>query len=129
LIKKLNYIYFIFHLKSGLIINPEESLTVFAPTNSAFRKLNQKPSQVKDKSEDPTKKLHEFALGFIVPKSYSSLPEGGELDTLRNDTKIKVEKNKDGSFKLNGRVNTILKLKEAVNGNVYKIDGMLEEEE
>jgi uncharacterized surface protein with fasciclin (FAS1) repeats len=111
---------------NSLIVDPKTSLTIFAPTNSAFRKLTQKPNQVTDKSEDPTERLREFTLGFIVPKSYSSLPDGKELDTL-SKTKIKVVKNKDGTFKLNERVNTISKLKEAVNGNVYKIDGILEE--
>lgn len=104
------------------------SLTIFAPTNSAFRKLTHKPNQVTDKSEEPSEKLRQFALGYFVPKSYPLLPNGKELDTLKNNTKIKVRKNMDGSFELNGRVNTILKLREAVNGNVYKIDGILVEE-
>lgn len=121
------YIFFFrYDFKTKMITDSETSITIFAPTNSAFRKLTQKPNHVTDKSEDPMERLHKFALGFIVPKSYSLLPDGKELNTLGN-TKIKLQKNKDGTFKLNGRVNTISKLKEAVNGNVYKIDGIIDE--
>ncbi|GBC10643.1 hypothetical protein RclHR1_00980020 [Rhizophagus clarus] len=109
---------------SDLIANLTVSLTIFAPTNSAFRKLTRKPSQVKDSSEDPTEKLHQFALGHIVPKAYSTLPDGEEIDTLKSKTKIKVTKNKDGTFKLNGKVNIISDLK-AANGIIYKIDNVL----
>ncbi|RIA85721.1 FAS1 domain-containing protein [Glomus cerebriforme] len=112
---------------SDMIANPDASLTIFAPTNSAFRKLTRKPSQVKDQSEDPTEKLYQFALGHIVPLAYSSLPDGKEIDTLKNNTRIKVKRNWNGTFKLNGRVNTISSLK-AVNGFIYKIDSVLEEE-
>ncbi|RGB28039.1 FAS1 domain-containing protein [Rhizophagus diaphanus] len=112
---------------SDMIANLTVSLTIFAPTNSAFRKLTRKPGQVKDKSEDPTEKLHQFALAHIVPKAYSTLPDGEEIDTLNSKTKIKVEKNRDGTFKLNGKVNTISNLI-AANGIIYKIDNVLVEE-
>ncbi|CAG8699888.1 467_t:CDS:2 [Funneliformis mosseae] len=109
---------------SNLIANSDISLTLFAPTNSVFRNLTHKPSQVTSQSEDPTEKVQQFALRYVVP---SSLSDDELLDTFKEGSKIKVEKNEDGSYKLNGRINTISRL-EAENGVVYKIDGILDDE-
>ncbi|CAG8505026.1 12768_t:CDS:2 [Funneliformis caledonium] len=112
---------------SILIANPDISLTLFAPTNSVFRNLTHKPSQVTSQSEDPIEKVQQFALRYVVPSVYSSLSDDELLDTLKEGSKIKVKKNEDGSYKLNGRINTISRL-EAENGVVYKIDGILDDE-
>ncbi|CAG8442712.1 12308_t:CDS:2 [Acaulospora morrowiae] len=108
----------------GLISNPNSTITLFAPVNSAFRNLTHKPHQVKDSSQDPKEKLYQFVLGHIVPAIYETLPVGQELQTMRQGIKVKVENGKDGGYKLNGEINTGV-TKKAVNGIIYKIDGVL----
>ncbi|CAG8596756.1 15581_t:CDS:2 [Acaulospora colombiana] len=69
-----------------LISDPNSTITLFAPVNSAFRNLTRKPNYVGNSLEDPNKKMYQFVLGHIVPAMYQSLPVGQELQTMRKET-------------------------------------------
>ncbi|CAG8615209.1 13600_t:CDS:2 [Ambispora leptoticha] len=114
------------------ISDPNESLTLFAPINHVFLNLQVKPNAVREEDNDDEavaqERFHQFVLGHIVPNSVSfeSETSDGELNTLSNLTTIHVQKaeGKEG-VKLNGNVNIVGKKIEAVNGILYKIDGIL----
>nr|CAG8474059.1 12928_t:CDS:2 [Entrophospora candida] len=104
--------------------NPNETFTIFAPTNSVFRNLPYQPTSNISVTEDPTTKLHNFVLGHIVEKNLISLSVGEELQTMYENVKIKVDKDiKDEKYLLNGNIHTSESYK-ADNGIFYKkVDG------
>ncbi|CAH1759665.1 17944_t:CDS:2 [Entrophospora sp. SA101] len=108
--------------------NPNETFTIFAPTNSVFRNLPYQPTSNISVTEDPTTKLHNFVLGHIVEKNLISLSVGEELQTMYENVKIKVDKDiKDEKYLLNGNIHTSENYK-ADNGIFYKVDGLLVKE-
>ncbi|KAG9284825.1 hypothetical protein G9A89_003748 [Geosiphon pyriformis] len=105
--------------------DPEQRLTLFAPTNSVLRNFSVRlDSFIEDKiSDEPEEKLHQFVLGHIVPKSLTLLKDGEELVTLSNSTKIQIKK-VGNKYILNNEVNVGEQI-ETTNGIIYKVDGIL----
>nr|CAG8445316.1 4063_t:CDS:2 [Entrophospora candida] len=119
----MDYIY-LFGDIVEMLGNPNETFTIFAPTNSVFRNLPYQPTSNISVTEDPTTKLHNFVLGHIVEKNLISLSVGEELQTMYENVKIKVDKDiKDEKYLLNGNIHTSESYK-ADNGIFYKkVDG------
>jgi uncharacterized surface protein with fasciclin (FAS1) repeats len=101
-------------IKIADIAKDLDGVTIFAPTDAAFKAVPGLEDLKKDKA-----KLAAVLKGHIV-KGKAEMK--GELKPLAGDA-IKVE-TKDGKTMLNGKINVVGKEIVAKNGAIYVIDGV-----
>ncbi|TWP36360.1 fasciclin domain-containing protein [Leekyejoonella antrihumi] len=108
--------------KAGLVdtLNSSKSLTVFAPTNSAFAKL---PKATLDKALGDKAMLTKILTGHVVSGRLTPMQLAGSHKSLAGNT-IKVT-GSGSSFKVDGTASVICGNVQTANATVYIIDSVL----
>ncbi len=113
-------------VKADLVnaLNQSGELTVFAPTNDAFKKLFNKLG-VEGLSDLSKKQLTPILLNHVVKgKVMASDVKSGEVSTLNEKSSINIKKSMDG-VKINKSSNVINTDIQASNGVIHVIDAVL----
>jgi uncharacterized surface protein with fasciclin (FAS1) repeats len=109
---------------AGLVdtLNNAEALTVFAPANSAFTKMDQ--ATLKKALGDPKGLLTNVLTAHVVAGKLSPTDVAGTHQSLNKDQKITVTGSGE-SFKVNGQASVVCGNVQTANATVYIIDGVL----
>ncbi|ORX98411.1 beta-Ig-H3/fasciclin [Basidiobolus meristosporus CBS 931.73] len=97
------------------VYNPNLQLTILAPTNSAFQKLN---------ISEHVNQLHEIVASHIIPKAISREQFGSQEFVTLSSRKIHGVSSDHGTT-FENHSNLKDDEKHAVNGYLYKIDQVL----
>jgi uncharacterized surface protein with fasciclin (FAS1) repeats len=109
---------------AGLVdtLNTTEDITVFAPSNDAFKSLD--PATLKKALGDPKGLLTDVLTVHVVPGRLSPDQLAGEHQTLNKSSKVTVTGSGE-SFKVNGKSNVVCGNVQTANATVYIIDSVL----
>ncbi|MBA8793436.1 putative surface protein with fasciclin (FAS1) repeats [Friedmanniella endophytica] len=108
--------------KLGDTLNNAKNITVFAPTNDAFKKVPSKTLNAAMK--DPSGLLTDVLTAHVVPERLSPDQLAGTHDTLNKNQKITVTGSGE-SFKVNGEAMVVCGNVQTANATVYIIDHVL----
>jgi uncharacterized surface protein with fasciclin (FAS1) repeats len=108
---------------AGLVdtLNNAEDITVFAPTNDAFKAMDQ---ATLTKALDDKALLTSVLTGHVVAGKLTPADLAGEHQTLNKDAKITVTGSGE-DFKVNGEAAVICGNVQTANATVYIIDQVL----
>jgi uncharacterized surface protein with fasciclin (FAS1) repeats len=107
--------------KLGDTLNSAQDITVFAPTNDAFKALD--PATLKAAMDDPTGLLTKVLQNHVVAGRLTPEDLAGEHKTLGGGT-IKVEGSGE-SFTVDGTAKVVCGNVQTANATVYIIDSVL----
>jgi len=109
------------------VADPDASLTVLAPTDEAFtRLLNDAGISAADLLQNPA--LADILLYHVIPGAATSSDIAGlEIPVVNSlqGSPIVVNYDVDGSIRVNGTVNVVVKDIQASNGVIHVIDGVI----
>ena len=109
--------------KAGLVdtLNNAENITVFAPTNDAFAKIDKKTL---NKVLADKKMLTAILTEHVVGEKLTPMTLAGEHDTLNKDQGVTVEGSGE-DFTVNGDAKVVCGNVQTANATVYIIDSVL----
>ncbi len=107
--------------KLGDTLNSADGITVFAPTNDAFKAMDQ--ATLKKALGDPNGLLKTVLTYHVVPGQLSPDQLAGEHKTLEGDTLTVDGSGED--FTVNGSAQVVCGNVQTANATVYIIDGVL----
>ena len=109
---------------AGLVdtLNTAEDITVFAPANDAFKKVD--PATLKKALGQPKGLLTDVLTAHVVPGRLSPDQLAGEHQTLNKGQQVTVTGSGE-SFKVNGQASVICGNVQTANATVYIIDSVL----
>ena len=108
---------------AGLVdtLNNAENITVFAPTNDAFAKIDKKTL---DKVRADKETLTAILTEHVVGEKLTPMTVAGEHDTLNKDQGVTVEGSGE-DFTVNGDAKVLCGNVQTANATVYIIDTVL----
>jgi uncharacterized surface protein with fasciclin (FAS1) repeats len=108
---------------AGLVdtLNNAEDITVFAPTNDAFKAMDQATLK---KALGDKALLTSVLTGHVVAGRLTPADLAGEHQTLNKDAKVTVEGSGE-DFTVNGKAMVLCGNVQTANATVYIIDGVL----
>ncbi|MFP5283551.1 MAG: fasciclin domain-containing protein, partial [Actinomycetes bacterium] len=109
---------------AGLVdtLNTAEDITVFAPSNDAFKKVDK--ATLTKAMGDPKGLLTDVLTAHVVSGRLSPEQLSGEHKTLNDSQPVKVSGSGE-SFTVNGKAKVICGNVQTANATVYIIDSVL----
>ena len=109
---------------AGLVdtLNTAEDITVFAPSNDAFKKVD--PATLKKALGQPKGLLTDVLTAHVVPGRLSPDQLAGEHQTLNKGQQVTVTGSGE-SFQVNGQASVVCGNVQTANATVYIIDSVL----